>query len=154
MNNKGFVLLETLVVTIFTLFIFSVLYSSVVPLLGRYEEISYYNDLDTTYDLYHLRKFILNDPNRNTIFASNYQRITCNNGSILNQEACYNLFTFFGIDSTIDEVIFLNPTYIEDLKKDNSYSSYVRDYLNYINVDNNILILQNDGYVSYLNILP
>ena len=46
-NKKGFVLLETLIVTIFTLIIFTVLYTSVVPLLGRYDTLSYYNDLDT-----------------------------------------------------------------------------------------------------------
>ena len=154
MNKKGFVLMETLVVTIFTLFTFTILYNTIVPLLGKYNELSYYNDLDTTYDLFHIRKFLYDDPNYKNVINDNYKVITCNNGTVLNQEACYNLFTFFGIDSTIDEVIFLNPTYIEDLKKDNSYSSYVRDYLNYINVDNNILILQNDGYVSYLNILP
>ena len=67
-NKKGFVLLETLIVTIFTLIIFTVLYTSVVPLLGRYDTLSYYNDLDTTYDLYYLKKEIekLKEENRKT----------------------------------------------------------------------------------------
>ena len=51
MNKKGFVLMETLVVTVFTLFIFTILYNSIVPLLGKYTELAYYNDLDTTYSL-------------------------------------------------------------------------------------------------------
>ena len=58
MNNKGFVLMETLVVTLFTLFTFSLLYNNAVPLLGKYQELEYFNDLDTTYDLYHIKKFI------------------------------------------------------------------------------------------------
>ena len=41
MNKKGFVLTETLVVTIFVLLIFTILYNTAVPLLGRYEEIYY-----------------------------------------------------------------------------------------------------------------
>ena len=58
MNKKGFVLMETLVVTIFALFIFTILYNSAVPLLGKYDELSYYNDIDTTYELYHYNKII------------------------------------------------------------------------------------------------
>ena len=49
MNKKGFVLMETLVVTVFVMFIFTVLYNSVVPLLGKYTELSYYDDLDTSH---------------------------------------------------------------------------------------------------------
>ena len=52
MNKRGFVLAETLVVTIFVLIIFTVLYNGAVPLLGKYQELSYYDDLDVTYDLY------------------------------------------------------------------------------------------------------
>ena len=55
LNKKGFVLLETLVVTIFTLIIFTLLYISVVPLLGRYKELSYYDNVDITYDLYYFK---------------------------------------------------------------------------------------------------
>lgn len=54
MNKKGFVLVETLVVVIFVLLIFTILYNSAVPLLGKYQQLSYYDDLDTTYDLYHI----------------------------------------------------------------------------------------------------
>ena len=57
-NKKGFVLMETLVVTIFTLFIFTILYNNIVPLIGKYDELSYYNDIDTTYQLYHIKKLI------------------------------------------------------------------------------------------------
>ena len=74
MNKKGFVLIETLVVTMFTLFIFTILYNSVVPLLGRYKELSYYDDLDTTYDLHHINKLIRSDSNYQIIMSSNYKK--------------------------------------------------------------------------------
>ena len=151
-NKKGFVLMETLVVTLFTLFTFSLLYNNAVPLLGKYQELEYFNDLDTTYDLYHIKKFLRNDPSLATIKSSHYKVITCNNGSITNQASCYSLFDFIGIDTLEDEVIFLNPTYKNELKNDNAISSDVRDYLDYININKNIIILQNDNYVSYLEI--
>ena len=56
MNKKGFILMETLVVTMFVLLTFSILYSNAVPLLGKYKEISHYNGIDTTYDLYHVKR--------------------------------------------------------------------------------------------------
>ena len=152
MNKKGFVLMETLVVTIFTLFTFTILYNTIVPLLGKYNELSYYNDLDTTYDLFHIRKFLYDDPNYKNVINDNYKVITCNNGTVLNQEACYNLFDFLGVDTTSDEVIFLKASYKDTLKNNTSISVDVRNYLDYIEISDNVLILQNDGYISYLNI--
>ena len=152
MNKKGFVLMETLVVTIFTLFTFTILYNTIVPLLGKYTELSYYNDVDTTYDLFHIKKLIVNDTNYTNITSNNFKILACNNGTIANQEACYNLFDFLGIDPTTDEVIFLKASYKDTLKTDTSISADVRDYLDYIEISGNVLILQNDGYISYLNL--
>ncbi len=152
MNKKGFVLMETLVVTIFTLFTFTILYNTIVPLLGKYTELSYYNDVDTTYDLFHLKKLIVNDTNYPNIINNDFKVLACNNDTILNQEACYNLFDFLGIDPTTDEVIFLKASYKDTLKTDTSISADVRDYLDYIEISGNVLILQNDGYISYLNL--
>ena len=77
MNKKGFVLMETLVVTVFTMFIFTILYNSVVPLLGRYTELSYYDDLDTTYDLYHLGKLLRYATNSEEIVNTHYKILKC-----------------------------------------------------------------------------
>ena len=40
------------------------------------------------------------------------------------------------------------------MKNDNTIpiSSEVKDYLSYINPTTNILLLQNDGYLSYVNL--
>ena len=95
-NKKGFVLLETLVVTIFTLIIFTLLYTSVVPLLGRYDTLSYYNDLDITYDLYYLKKMLLADSNYESISNLDYQNITC--GSLNDIETCQEYFQALNIN--------------------------------------------------------
>ena len=80
-NKKGFVLLETLIVTIFTLIIFTVLYTSVVPLLGRYDTLSYYNNIDITYDLYYIRNMVFTDSNYSVIKNYNYKKNKSNGKS-------------------------------------------------------------------------
>ena len=94
LNNNGFVLLETLIVTIFILIVFTVLYTTAVPLLGRYKELSYYNNIDITYDLYYIRKMIYNDSNYSTIYNYSYKKLSCNDLTS-NTEYCYNLFDKF-----------------------------------------------------------
>lgn len=153
MNKKGFVLIETLVVTIFTLFIFTILYNSIVPLLGKYKQLSYYDDLDTTYDLYYIRNMVLFDINFDDIFFSPYKVIKCSDGTLYDNAECAALFNFFDIDSTMDEVIYIDTEYIEEVFKDENISDDVKDYLKYANPEDNILLLQNDGYMSYLRIM-
>lgn len=149
MNKQGFILIETLVVTIFVLFIFTILYNSVVPLLGKYNELSYYNDLDTTYDLYHLRNLIVGDTKYNNIKNKTYQKIQCSD--LKDSLSCSHLFNILEIDSS-DELIFLNINYLEVLQNDTNISYDVRAYTKYIDPTTNILILQKNGYVSYLEL--
>ena len=51
-NNKGFVLVETLVVTVFVMAVFSVIYISFYPLAGEYERRESYDDVDSKYGAY------------------------------------------------------------------------------------------------------
>ncbi len=152
-NKKGFVLMETLVVTIFTLFIFTILYNNIVPLIGKYDELSYYNDIDTTYQLYHIKKLINQDSFRSTIKGtSKYTKIECNTGVINSQAVCNSLFEALDITPNEDEVLYINKNYIESMKTDTTVSEDVREYLKYISPTTNILLLQNDGYLSYVNL--
>ncbi len=57
-NNKGFVLAETLVVSIFLLIIFTMIYSYYYPLIGEYEKRETYNDVDSLYSAYWIKKMI------------------------------------------------------------------------------------------------
>ena len=60
-NNKGFVLVETLVVTVFVVAIFSVIYINFYPLAGEYERREFYDDVDSKYGAYWMKRFIQND---------------------------------------------------------------------------------------------
>ena len=57
-NNNGFVLVETLVVTVFVMAIFSVIYLNFYPLAGEYERREFYDDVDSKYGAYWMKRFI------------------------------------------------------------------------------------------------
>ena len=57
-NNKGFVLAETLVVTVFLMVLFAMIYSNYLPLVGEYEKRETYDDVDSKYSVYWLKSMI------------------------------------------------------------------------------------------------
>ena len=57
-NRKGFVLAETLVVTVFLMIIFTMIYQNFIPLMGEYEKRENFNDIDSTYSIYWLKRLI------------------------------------------------------------------------------------------------
>ena len=57
-NSSGFVLAETLVVTVFLMVIFAMLYSSFIPLAGEYEKRENYDSVDGKYSIYWIKKMI------------------------------------------------------------------------------------------------
>ena len=76
-NKKGFVMTETLVVTLFLVSIFSFIYVSIVPLMGKYEDmIDREQDIDIVYKLYNIRKLLLSDENRVTLTNSSFKNFT------------------------------------------------------------------------------
>lgn len=57
-NSSGFVLAETLIVTVFLMTIFALLYSNFIPLVGEYEKRENYDSVDGKYSVYWLKKMI------------------------------------------------------------------------------------------------
>ena len=57
-NSKGFVLAETLVVTVFLMTIFAMIYSNFFPLVGEYEKRENYDSVDGKYSVYWLKRMI------------------------------------------------------------------------------------------------
>ena len=58
LNNKGFILAETLVVTVFLMVIFTMLYTNYYPLMGEYQKRENYDDVDGKYVAYWMKKLI------------------------------------------------------------------------------------------------
>lgn len=57
-NSKGFVLAETLVVSVFLMAIFILIYTSFYPLIGEYERRETYDDIDGKYAAYWVKRLI------------------------------------------------------------------------------------------------
>ncbi len=57
-NNKGFVLAETLVVTVFVMLIFTIIYANFYPILGKYQEREFFDDIDSKYNTYWIKRFL------------------------------------------------------------------------------------------------
>ena len=84
LDNKGFVLAETLVVTVFLSIIFTMIYQNFYPLIGEYEKRENYNDVDGTYSVYWLKNliedgsYIISNQEKMTFFENNgYIRFEC-----------------------------------------------------------------------------
>ena len=78
-NKKGFVLTETLVVTVFLVTISTFIYVSIVPLMGRYEDlVNREKSIDIVYKLNNIRQLLIDDDNKDTITNGNYNNnVTC-----------------------------------------------------------------------------
>lgn len=78
MNTRGFALTETLVVVVFLVSIFTFIYVSIVPLIGKYESaINSEEDIDVVYKLYHVRKVLMSGEYRTDLTKYNVKEIKC-----------------------------------------------------------------------------
>ena len=82
-NSSGFVLAETLVVTVFLMVIFSMIYASFLPLVGEYEKRESYDNVDGKYGVYWIKRMIedssynIPDSKSNYIKDKGYLRFEC-----------------------------------------------------------------------------
>ena len=60
-NNKGFILAETLVVSVFLMVIFAMIYANFYPVIGEYEKRENYDDVDGKYAAYWIKRMIESD---------------------------------------------------------------------------------------------
>lgn len=109
-NNKGFVLVETLVVTVFVMAIFSVIYINFYPLAGEYERREFYDDVDSIYGAYWMKRFIQGaayDFYRaggpaDTIASNKYVSFSCNDLGVATEVTyCTNLWSRLHIKQVI-----------------------------------------------------
>lgn len=102
LNSKGFILAETLIVTVFLMVIFTMIYANFYPLVGEYEKRENYDDVDGKYTAYWVKKIIESnsyslstvDPQDiSTMNKWGFIRFECSNVSEENnqREMCTNL---------------------------------------------------------------
>lgn len=81
-DTKGFVMVETIIVSVFVIGICTFLFANFLPLIGDYERIEHYDSLPSKYRVHEIRKMVLRDLDNNhtlqSIFTSlpakSYQR--------------------------------------------------------------------------------
>ena len=138
-NRNGFVLAETLVVTVFLMVIFTMLYRNFYPLIGEYEKRENYNDVDSMYSVYWLKRLIedssyqipSNSYKKNNFDNYGYMRFECKDVSIDSgkQETCISLVKSLEIEGcsgngndcdifiTKYQIAGVNPDFKETVKK-------------------------------------
>ena len=108
MNKKGFALTETLVVVVFLVTIFTFIYVSIVPLIGKYESaIEKEEDIDIIYKLYHVRKVLMSDNYRNTLANEEVKNIRCDNLTTQNKTFCNQLMEQMELKTSTTEYYIL-----------------------------------------------
>lgn len=55
-NNKGFALVETLIVSVFVMTMFTVIYANFFPIMGEYERRQNYDDIDSLYKTFLVKR--------------------------------------------------------------------------------------------------
>lgn len=156
-QKNGFVLLETIVVAVFVISIFTFIYMSVVPLLGRYEELTYEYDIDVAYKLYHIRDAMYKD--------SDFTNIIKNNSKIIEKDDFADQDYFESLTSYLFDGEEYQIVYIRKLKNraDSSINSLGITYgfANYIRkiadtkTDGeiqNFIFLKNENKYAYLGL--
>ena len=143
-NKKGFVMTETLVVTVFLVTVFTFIYVSIMPLLGTYEgKIERDNDIDVLYELYHLRKLLKSDANKDNIVNGVVKSISCDNFNKKN--LCIDITRFFELAKYNQS----GSTYT--LAEKNYVLAYIPDIYNYLyiyRVNNPTLNADLDEYLK------
>lgn len=84
LNNKGFVLVETLIVAVAVAAIFSLVFKHFFPLMGEYERREDYDDIDSKYGTYWVKRLIQSDyynfdNNKAEIMTNGYSVFSCGN---------------------------------------------------------------------------
>lgn len=98
-NQKGFVLAETLVVAVFLMAIFTLIFTNFYPLIGEYEKRESYDDVDGKYAVYWLKRMIedssyqISGAKANFFNSKGYIRFECTDITTDNekQEMCIKM---------------------------------------------------------------
>lgn len=154
MNNKGFVLAETLLVSAIVLLSFTLLYKNGIPLINQYITIRNYDDMDTVYIANLFQQILVSDDNYmdilNEVNTKQYIDLTdCN--KLSNVSLCKSYKDMNEIKENDKIIISVNqPTKLENDILNGTYSvnRNFKEYVEYLNnkvsenaVNNYVLII-------------
>lgn len=137
-NKKGFVITEMLMVAVFVVTIFTFIYTSTIPLIGKYRDIAEReNNIEIVYKLYNIRKLIRKDDNFVELADEDVKRISCSD--LANIDSCNNLIDYLDLNNY--DLFYINN--IGSNLSNPLFSDEIKDYLNkYSDDSQKILLLQ------------
>lgn len=132
LNSKGFALVETLIVSVFVMGIFTLLYTNFYPLIGEYEKREGYDNIDSVYKTDLIKRFLSNNQSVlqvNSNLDRNPMKLNCTEAGSFSDE-CNNLMTSLG-----DPEVYITNYKITELKKNIdsiSLDSGLKEYIKYL----------------------
>ena len=132
-NNKGFMLVETLIVTVFVMGVFTLIYTNYFPLVGEYERYKDYDTVESTYITYWAKAIAtkgLPDSVYNEVSSTGYKDVSdCN--LYTDNSAASDCFAYKAVNNiTKIYLTTYDTTKFKNYIKDNSL--YARDFQEYI----------------------
>lgn len=136
LNNNGFVLVETLIVTVFVMTIFAVLYNNFTPIMGEYEKREFYDDIDGKYAAYWFKILIEKDDYSipTTVGSSPwYTEFQCGNlVDGVKQNLCNELSGRLGVQKIYITQYNLSNFKNNTLTSSGSFSGGIHRYVGYL----------------------
>ena len=135
-NKKGFMLVETLIVSVFVMGIFSLLYANFFPLVGEYERYKNYNTVESTYIAHWARMIALKglpDSVYNEVKTKGYKDISdCALYTNEESEGNCGAFTVMNNVSKIYLTTYSTTTFKNFVKDNNTFERDFREYIAYL----------------------
>lgn len=172
MNKKGFVLVETIVVSVFVLGLFTFIIANIIPLIGEYEKESDYDSIESIYSAHMIRKMILKSENQRivslaTLPTEGYYMFEGDDICyyLTNINYCKKLLSRDFLD--VKKIILTNYTITNEFKKrsknfDRASSEYISQMQKYNNTgldpsqydfERRLIVVFNDGRITNIELL-
>ena len=145
LNSKGFVMTETLVVAVFIMGIFGIMYNNYYPLIGEYERREVFDDVDSKYGAFWIKRFIqhnsydLSAAQKNTINNNGYVLFSCNNiNNDYRKTMCNKLLKELEVkDYNVQPKVYITKYNLEAFKNnvaaDTNYATFSGGFSDYVN---------------------
>ena len=136
LNRQGFILVETLIVGVFIMGIFSLLYTNFFPLIGEYERYKNYDTVESTYIAHWARMIALKGLTESSYTtAKNTGYVDISDCSLYivsdGQNSCAAFKTMNNI-SRIYLTSYSTTKFKTFIKDNNSFSRSFREYISYL----------------------
>ena len=135
-NNTGFILVETLIVGVFIMGIFSLLYTNFFPLIGEYERYKNYDTVESTYIAHWARMIALKglpDSSYTNVKNTGYLDISdCSLYTVSSAQQNCSAFMTVNNVSKIYLTTYSTSNFKNFVKDNNSFSRSFREYISYL----------------------